>query len=119
MMLIFKREGWLLETSCCGGWHAWVSDPSRTIRGYGKGETELEAMIAATEQAGDNPTKQYVFQRTCFVNCWEFRNDNSPKWRRHYRHFARQAIRELRYLMGRQVKHFEPSHYGHYGRGLA
>ena len=43
-------------------------------------------------------------QTTYFNNCWPFRNDSNPQWRRHYRHFAKQAISELRFLKGKPRK---------------
>lgn len=43
------------------------------------------------------------------------RNTTDRYWRRLHRHFARQALVELRYLTNRQRKVFGPTHYGQQG----
>ena len=68
-----------------------------------------------------NPTPQEAsemdpieLQTIYFRRNWEERNTTDRYWRRIHRHYARQAVSELRYLTGRQRKKFGPSHYGPY-----
>ncbi len=49
-------------------------------------------------------------------NNWACRHDRNPEWRRIHRHFARQAVSELRYLTNRPRKRVNfPSGYGQQG----
>jgi hypothetical protein len=44
------------------------------------------------------------FHRELFKANWDRRHASDPDWARRYRHYARHAIGELRYLTGRPRK---------------
>ena len=56
-------------------------------------------------------------QTILFRRNYGMRHDRDPYWQRLHRHFARQAVSELRFLTNRQYKGWRnaPTHYGQQG----